>query len=406
MSVCPASYLPCPASLGSGCCKSGMACGNGFCYSTAPETHTVSGPLTTTDSRGSTTTRMVTTTTVITPKPGAINTGESTENVLQLRPSVIAKKPALETGSSGGGGGGSGGLSQAALGGIIGGSVALLVIILVAAWLIIRRLKKTQTAAEAAAAALRESSTGTRRNKKNSFSQPTVTEVFVADGNDPLQSPSIRPSYLRSGSDSSARGSSPAATSRVRGSGTSTAHGTWPGQYHPIPMSEAPDSRRQSVETSRAHDVRYSEQSGRQQQQVWQMHHRAGSQDSQATGYNHSRHQSYSSELEGMHGWSELETESAGGGRRRSFSGAAVASPHSHRGSAELPGSSVVGSGAGTGLVTVSESSELHGYYGPPLHAAGQTAGRLSRFPSIGPTPVEVYPPRRQFGSHEDDVRK
>ncbi|KXJ96342.1 hypothetical protein Micbo1qcDRAFT_154886 [Microdochium bolleyi] len=414
MPTCPTSYLPCPVSLGSGCCKSGMACGNGFCYSAAPQTYTVSVPQTTTDSSGSTTTQMITTTTVITPKPGATNVGQSTESILQLRPSTIPKMPALETGSSSAGGGGSGGLSQAALGGVIGGSIALLAIILVATWLILRRLKKTQRAAEAAAAAMQESSKGTRRDKTTSFGQPTVTEIFLGDGTDPLQSPSVRPSYLRSGSDGSARDSSPAPTSRMRASGTSTPYGTWPGQYNPVPTSEAPDSRRQSVETNQVYDVRNSEQSARQQQQQQQMHHRAGSHDSQATGYSQNRHLSYSSELEGMHGWSELETETTAGGRRRSSSGAVMPSSQSHRGSVELPGSprlrsdsstgvgGVGGTSAGTGLVTVSEFSELHGYYGPATSAAGQTSARLNRYPSIAPTPVDTNLPGRQLGS--DDV--
>ena len=46
---------------------------------------------------------------------------------------------------------------------------------------------------------------------------------------------------------------------------------------------------------------------------------------------------------------------------------------------------------AGTGLTTVNEFSELHGYYGPRTNAAGQTAARLNRNPSIAPTPIDAY---------------
>lgn len=396
-----------------------MACGNGFCYSTAPRTFTVSMPLTTTDANGQTTTQMVTTTTVMTPKLGATNIAETTEKVLQLRPSTVAKMPAIETGGAAGGGG-SGGLSQTALGGIIGGSIVLLLVILSATWLILRRLKKTQKAAEELAAARRESSKGTRKDKKQSFGQPTITEMSMPGGTDPLQSPSIRPSYLRTGSDVSARESSPAPTTQNHNSMTSTAYGAWPGQYNPVPTSEAPDSRRPSAETYHPYDARYSQQSSQyqhyqqqqqgQEQQLQQgpspMHQRAGSQDSQMTGANQNRHLSYSSELEGMHGWSELDTDSAtgGGGRRRSSSGAgAMSPPQSHRGSVELPGLSRMrsdsGNGmgggtmgaAGTGLMTVNEFSELHGYYGPVANAAGQTAARLNRYPSIAPTPIDAY---------------
>ncbi|KAH7039904.1 uncharacterized protein B0I36DRAFT_3274 [Microdochium trichocladiopsis] len=405
MSICPANYNACPASLGSGCCRSGMACGNGFCYSTALQTYTVSVPLTTTDSSGSTTTRVVTTTTVVTPKPGATNLGgDATENVMQLRPSTIAKLPAVETGNSGGGGGG-GGLSQAALGGIIGGSVGLLAVILIATWMILRRLKKTQKAAEEAAAARREPSKGTGREKTLSFGQPTVTEIYAQDGTDPLQSPSLRPSYFRTTSEATAGDSSPAPTSQMRTSGRSTPYGAWPGQYNPVPTSEAPDSRRQSVETFQAYDVRYAQHVMQQQprQETPPLHQRAGSHDSQMTSAYPGRHMSYSSELEGMHGWSELETESTGGGRHRSSSAARAISPsHSHRGSVELPGSprmrsdsgtavggNIAGS-VGTGLVTVNEISELHGYYGPQSHAAGQTAARLDTYPSIAPTAADA----------------
>ncbi|RYP70539.1 hypothetical protein DL771_005358 [Monosporascus sp. 5C6A] len=322
--------------------------------------------MTTTNSDGDTITTTVTEETVITPGPGP-GTSDPTNTSPWLLQSTVSKLPAIQTA----GAESSGGLTKPQLGGIIAGVVIVLVVVIVAAFLIIRKLKQTEKAVATAESSKRDDSSGHRRSQKPSFGQPTITDVDGFDPDPLMQSPSIRPSHIRSGSDDSFTERSPSRTPKVPS--TSTTPPSWPGPYNPATISEAPsECRTHSMDSARtAHDAsRYSQQTQRV------------SYDSQGS---HSRHWSNASELSGsaVNGpaKAELESEAVEQANRRRSSTSAARTPITH--ARKSSGGAVRGrseSAAAAGaLGTVNEFGELHGYYGPPDQAVGQTAERLDR---------------------------
>ncbi|KAI1084573.1 hypothetical protein F5B20DRAFT_211464 [Whalleya microplaca] len=360
---CPTSYFGCASSLGYGCCRSGLVCGSGACYETTPTTLPVSSTVTITDSKGNTITTTVTSMAVITPGLDTAtmsSTDPAAAAVPKLIPSTVAKIPSIETGRSDDSAGG--GLTASQLGGIIGGVVALLVTIIVAAVIIIRRLRRTEKAAQAAAESRHESSNGQSRSHKPGFGQPSVSEVAMNS----IKSSDIRPSHYRGRSDSSTDGRSPSRTPNLHGSGTSSPP-PWPGYYNPTPPS---DGRQSSQDSHGGHHENAQQAAMRV------------SVDTQAT-YTHSRQHSNSSEVsgsaDGAHGLSELDSlDTSEAARRRSSSATRPPKAQVRRSSdhSRARGDSTAAAAA---LGTVNEIAELHGYYGSPSLAVGQTAARLTR---------------------------
>ncbi|RYP54415.1 hypothetical protein DL769_010356 [Monosporascus sp. CRB-8-3] len=322
--------------------------------------------MTTTDSNGDTITTTVTEETVITPGPGP-GTSDPTNTSPWLLQSTVSKLPAIQTA----GPEGSGGLTKPQLGGIIAGVVIVLVVVVVAAFLIIRKLKQTEKAVAMAGSSKRDDSSGNQRSHKQSFGQPTISEVDGFDADLLMQSPSIRPSHIRSGSDDSFAERSPSRTPKVPS--TSTTPPAWPGPYNPATISEAPsECRTHSMDSTRAaHDAsRYSQQTQRV------------SYDSQGS---HSRHWSNASELSGSAvdgpAKAELESEAVEQANRRRSSTSAARTPitHARKSSGGAARGRSESAAATVALGTVNEFGELHGYYGPPDQAVGQTAERLDR---------------------------
>ncbi|KAK7756377.1 hypothetical protein SLS62_001603 [Diatrype stigma] len=356
----------------------------------------VSSTVTTTNSDGDTITTTVTELTVITlgPEPGTSDSA-NLRTVAKFFPSTVPKQPSVEVAD--GQDDEVGGLSKAQIGGAVAGVILILLAILAAAFFIIRRLKKTAKAV-ALADSKRGTSSGQPRSRKTSFGQPTVTEV---DGNfdvDPLvKTPSsVRPSHLRLGSDDTTTLSERSLNHTPNMPSTSSTPPLFSGQYSVAPIPEAPSEVPDFFSSGGANDAfRYSQQTIHTAQRI--------SYDSQIS---HSRNHSDASELSGTTvdgpAKSELdsktvEQEEAAGVRARRASTSAAARP-SLTSFSSSPSSSHVrrssgGGGAGTAgargrsesaaaalaLGTVNEFGELHGYYGPPHQAVGQTADRLGR---------------------------
>jgi hypothetical protein len=373
---CPENYFACPASLGLGCCQNGMACGVDTCYATRPSTLPVSFAVTTTNSDGDAVTSTRTTQTVITPGLPAATVTAATGGAPKLIQSTLTKMAAIETGTSSSGPT----LSNAGIGGIVAGVVVVLIAIIVATVLIIRRLKSTERAV-AGADSKRGSSNGQQRPQKPGFGQPSVSEVGAFDIDPLMRSPSIRPSHFRTESDSSVAERSPTRNQNFHGTTSPT---PWPGVYDPIPTSDTPDSRGQSIDG--AHDATRQAHGGSERTSC----------DSAATGM-YTRHWSNASEvsgsIDGAHGTSELDANDVVPDRRRRSSSATGTTqvPMAHvRRVSEGRGRSE-SSAAAVQLGTVNEE-QLHGYYGPPDHAVGQTGHALRRgFSSVSSTPVEAY---------------
>ncbi len=354
--------------------KSGMACGQGYCYETSAATFSVSSTVTTTNSKGDIITTTVTEATVITPGPGP-GTSDPTSTAAMVIATSIPKLAAIEVDN----GQGKQGLTQAQLGGIIAAVIIVLIAISLAAFFIIRRLRKTAEIVQAAESR-RGTSSGNQRSHKHSFGQPSISEVDGFDINPSMQSPSIRPSHLRSGSDTSYTERWPNSTTHAPS--TSSTPPVWPGQFNAAQIREAPSEAPvyNSVDTSNAaYAVSQHSQQVPQSQRV--------SYDSQGS---HSRHWSNASELDsdpvGGPAKSELEDSAAGqqeASRRRASTSAARSpprpAPHVRRGSGGGARGRSESAAAAVPLGTVNEFSEMHGYYGPPNHAVGETAERLGR---------------------------
>jgi len=347
-----------------------MACGSGICFNTTPRTEQVTTKITTTDSRGHTTVTVATSTTVLIDGPNTSATDSGAPMIQQFVPSTVSKLPAIQT-DDGGGGGGSGGLSSGALGGIVAGVIVLLVVIVVAATFIVMRLKKAERAAKAAEAAAesKRESNSQPRSHKPGFGQPSVSEIDSTTDIEPShQFPIMRPSpRVRTVSTPSV--SNDRSTPNFTTSRTSSPP-IWGVPFNYAP-SEGSDGRQSSLDSYAHRDNNNS----RQSQRI--------SMDSHGPPYGHSRHPSDTSELEGPHGVSELDTydNAEAESRRRSNSATRPAKAHVRRTSdpSRNRGDS---NAAANSLGTVNEMHELHGHYGPIDAVTGQTAARLDRGPS------------------------
>ncbi|KAI0967979.1 hypothetical protein F4678DRAFT_474844 [Xylaria arbuscula] len=351
---CPASWIGCPVSLGGGCCRSGQACGDGVCYDGNPMTFPVSETKTTTDSKGHTTITVVTSTTVITDGPNTSSGSATVVGVPQLVPSTVAKMGAVQTNDSQGSG--HGGLSSGALGGIVTGVVVLLIAIVLAATFIVLRLKRTERAArdaEKAADSRHGSSNSQPRSHKSGFGELTISEIGSTADTDPARRfPIMFPSLRSRSATTGTVDGSPSPTPKFTQSDTSSP----PSFSMPFP---SPPLENSEDYASIPMSQRVSE-------------------DSQGT-YRHARKTSDLSELESLHGKSELEALET---RRRSNSATQSVKTHVRRNS-DLSGQNHARGDSNAGpLGTVAEIVDLHGYYGP-LHAAvGETAANLNDGPS------------------------
>ncbi|KAI0384698.1 hypothetical protein F5Y04DRAFT_219629 [Hypomontagnella monticulosa] len=361
--ACPTSHFGCPSSLGGGCCPDGLACGSATCYDTHPQTTTVTGLATTTNSQGDKITTATTETTVITPGPGTSTAVAGLVGVPKLIPSTVSKMPAIETGNSNDGGGG---LSQAAIGGIVGGAIGLLAIIIIIAAVIIWRLKRTERYAREAAESRRNASSSEPRSQKSGFGQPCVSEV---DGTDVDSVMRARATHNRNRSDSTTAGSR---TPDLWGSNASTTPPTWVGWSTRPPPSNASDGQRPSMESYGGgrydNNIPYPPRPSVESQAPQKpMHTR--------------QHSDVPSELDGStvgaHGISELDNpEASEAARRRSNSATRPPLRRTSDPSGKSRGDN--GQVTATALGPLPEVSELHGHYGPADLACGQTAAKLN----------------------------
>ncbi|KAI0537721.1 hypothetical protein GGR58DRAFT_513596 [Xylaria digitata] len=356
---CPASFFGCPVSLGGGCCRSGFECGSGICYDGTPKTGTISETKTTTDSKGHTTITVVTGTTTYTDGPNTSTGSPVVSEVPQLIPSTVAKISAVQTSDSNEG---HGGLSSGALGGIVTGVIVILVAVVVAATFIVLRLKKAERAArdaEKAAESRRGSSNSPPRSNKSAFGQTTISEIDSTTDIDPFHRfPIMLPST---------HGRSRSATSVTADSLLSNTPNFIHSDTSSPPLWSTPFNYPPSEASDDNIPVRMSQRM---------------SMDSQGT-YRHGRHPSDTSELEEQHGKSELEAETP----RRSDS---ITRPKMHvRRNSDMSGQNRIRADSNSGaLDTVNEIHELHGHYGPPHTAAGQTAATSDRGrSSVGSVP-------------------
>ncbi|KAI0395671.1 hypothetical protein F5Y17DRAFT_182885 [Xylariaceae sp. FL0594] len=336
-----------------------MVCGVGICHSTSPRTELVTAVMTTTDSRGHTTVTVATSTTILVDGPNTSSTASGVSAVAQFVPSTVSKLPAIHTSDGGSGGG----LSSGALGGIVAGVIVLLVAVIAAAVLIVMRLKNAERAAKAAEVAAEsrhESSNGRSRSRKTGFGQPSVSEIDSATDIDPShQFPIMRPSP-RTLTLSTPSLSNDRSTPNFLNSGTSSPP-IWgvPFSSNYVP-SEASDGRQSSLDSYAHRDFN----------NVSRLSERVSLDSHGPTptaAYGHSRQPSDTSELEGPHGVSELETYDES--RRRSNSATRPAKAHVRLTSdpSRNRGDSNAAAVVAGSLGTVNEMHELHGHYGPPI---------------------------------------
>ncbi|KAJ2984842.1 hypothetical protein NUW58_g5849 [Xylaria curta] len=377
---CPASWIRCPSSLGGGCCRDGQMCGLGVCYNNTPKTYQVSQTVTTTDSRGHTTTTVVTSTAVITEGPNTSAGSPTNVEVPQLILSTVAKMASVETSDSSAA---AGGLSSGALGGIVTGVIVILIVIVVAATLIILRLRRAEKAAKDAAEraedSKRDSSRSPPHSHKSGFGHPAVSEIDSSTDVDPLQRfPIMTPSsHMRSRSGTAGTDDRSLSHAAHFASSDTSSPPLWGMPFNYAP-SIASDGRQSSLDSYPRND------NGpvRMPQRV--------SMESQGT-YGHGRQPSDTSELEGPHGISEIYTTENNGAeaQRRSNS---ITRPGKHvRRNSDLSGQNRARGDSNAGaLRTVNEIFELHGHYGPAHTAAGQTAASLNRGSSATPSPQDT----------------
>ncbi|KAI0095638.1 hypothetical protein F4814DRAFT_181148 [Daldinia grandis] len=374
--ACPSSWFGCAASFGYGCCPDGKVCGSATCYGTSLKTLPVSETVTTTNSKGSTITTMVTVLSVISQGPDPSDTSSAAAaGVAKLIPSTVSKLPALETGGGGGSGSGSNndnGLSQAQIGGIVGGAIALLAVIIGIAAIVIWRLKRTEKAAKAVAKSRHEKSGGQPRSQKSGYGQLSRSEVNGTDVESMIQS---RNAHFRARSDSSTAGeASRSETPNYYGSNASTTPPAWPGYFPQLPGSDASEGRQSSLDSYGArHDNGFFPARPSVDSEASHMH---------ACQWGDARELGGS--IVGAHGVSELNSPDALEEARRRSNSSTCPPRVQVRRSSDSSGNSRGPRGEGVTptaapLGTLAEISELHGYYGSPNIAVGQTAARLNK---------------------------
>ncbi|KAI0441044.1 hypothetical protein F4803DRAFT_437599 [Xylaria telfairii] len=360
---CAADYFACPVTLGGGCCTNGWACGTGVCYNATPMTLPVSETKTTTDSKGHTTITVVTSLTIVTDLPNTSSGSPTIMEVPQLVPSTVAKVDAVQTSDSSSGGGG---LSSGALGGIVTAVVLISVVVLAAATFMFLRLKKAERAtrdAEKAAQSRRESDSQTR-SQKSGFGQPTISEIgSMTDVDSSRMFPIMAPSsHTRSRSATTVTTDrSPSRTPNIINFGDGS--------------SILSDGRQPSLDSY----PRYDNGTNRVSQRI--------SEDSRSP-FGHGRKISDASELDDNSIPAEIYTpeNNEAESQRRSNSISRPGITHSRRNS-ENRARGNSNAGAGT-LGTVNEIVDLHGHYGPPHTAVGQTGANLDRGPSSPSSPT------------------
>jgi hypothetical protein len=320
----------------------------------------------------------VTSTTVRTPtSPTALPSADNSAAWPKFIPDKVPKETASSSSSSD-----STGLTQAQLGGIIGGVVGLLVIVLAATFIIIRRLRKTAHVVEQSRNSASSATKPGRNKQMSQYHRPTPSQIDRMEYDDLLQLPG--------------------------GPGQSTSASEF-SSVNPTPFPSSGDEARQtSLDTSRGYfDVpqRVQNRPGRHSTSTGVRTSVDSHNTVPQTVYQHARNMSNASELSdgsaapgvgspllpaelGIEGglFPELPATPVGpdaAGRRRSSSGVSPLSPgpmrppmsHTRRmsdgHSRERSGSSAT---QGQHLDVVAESVEhMHGYYGPPSFAAGQT---------------------------------
>jgi hypothetical protein len=201
---CGTSSYMCPTSLGIyACCRSDLACGLGYCYSTSFATVPVTITYTTTLSNSITQTI---TTVIQTAYSESSVQAQSTlavalSTVTQFTPSatVIAQvQPSSDS---------SNGLTQAELGGIIGAAVLVVLVVCIATFLIIRRLNAVARVAKAAASRKSGKSGFSGSNTKSSNQPHGPTASGGYSGIENIEAMSIDP-LMMSDSDTTAAHSS------------------------------------------------------------------------------------------------------------------------------------------------------------------------------------------------------
>lgn len=137
-SICPANSYLCPASMGGGCCRSGLSCGVTTCYETTSTTSvTLTLTLTTTNSNSVINTITTVLETVYNPPTPTSGPASPLPTPIAKLPSSQSNNttPVISPSSSG--------ITAKELGGIVGACVFLLLALLIATYLILRRLNLT-----------------------------------------------------------------------------------------------------------------------------------------------------------------------------------------------------------------------------------------------------------------------
>lgn len=196
--TCPAGRYLCPSSLNYGCCLSGMGCALSACYSTAPSTYVFTETITTTDDSSNTITTTSITSTVVTPTAPTDLPIDTSSGLPKFIPVTQPKLSAevVDSGNS------TGGLSKADLGGIIGGALALLIIVVTLALFIMRRLHRTAKAVEESRKGSTQTGTRTQAHTGMSQIQPTASQIDEMERDELLvASPGTQTGRMRSDSD-------------------------------------------------------------------------------------------------------------------------------------------------------------------------------------------------------------
>jgi len=378
---CPPSHFLCPASVGYGCCRSGMGCGTNQCFYTTPSTYTYTKTITSEDV--AVTTTITTTSTPVTP-------GETAEaasaTVLKVYPSAIEKTTPIVSGDKDGGG-----LTKAQLGGIVGGTVVLLVAIVVATILVVRHLKRVVKAVEGTG--------GT--GSKGSKSRPNMQQAIKPTAGSDTDAGSGIP-FLHSRNSSRQTAGSGTNSPTPYGNGSGGGNG-WSSPavnngYHSVPTSGGERGNQNSMDSARTgyFDAAASQRSAPRRPSEQLAAGRRTSSDSQGTNATPPRQRSNTNEttstgdvpgsssalqeLDAYPFLAELPAHPADPSRLRSGSGSSGLPPRppsTHQrnrsgGSTHTRSDSAAGMGTPQ-LDVVAEMAEVHGYYGPATHV-GQTA--------------------------------
>lgn len=367
----------------------------------------------------------ITSTTVTTPTAPTAIPSDTNIAVPKYIPSTVSKVHATSTASPES----NGGLTTPELGGVIGGAVVLLIAVLLASFFIIKRLKHT----EQVVIEQRESTSGTgtrRTTDKKSTTQVSVRQVLPTPSEidrmdyDPLIMPSgtrtSRYTTSRNGSDISGPTSNMSSHANFRAPSVDS---ELEGSYFDLPMRVHDYASRKAARVSAdTHMTSQYHQHGRHWSNASELSANSDGVSSHGVG------SPFIPELDTEGGIiPELPGSDTGGNRKRSnrtsgISGisevsgiSSIASPMStvvmnrpplaHQRKRSDPNNNVRGRGDSNAtsiqqLGVVEESSEiLHGHYGSPVVAAGQTNMGLDIMQDIS------SPMRSNFASDDDNSK-